>query len=389
MKIGLVLSQSPTYSETFFNSKIKGLKEYGYSIVLYVQENNSSYKNSEVVVAPKVSKNKCIQLLRSVFVLVSLLFYFKRISKFISLERKSGHSRFQIFKNCYTNSHILKADLDWLHFGFTTMAIQSEHVAKSINAKMAVSCRGYDMDVYPTKHPNCYDLVWKNVDKVHAISKYMLAKANSYGLSELTPSVIIYPAVNPNSFKSIIRGTLIKETPLQFTTIARLHWIKGLDYTLQALSILKQKGLKFTYQIIGNGPEHKTLQDTAHQLGLENVVSFRGAYSHEETLDTLNKTDIYIQYSLSEGFCNAVLEAQATGCLCVVSNGGALPENVLDEETGWVAPKQNPKALAETILRILDTDTNTLKAIRAKARNRVLEDFSIDKQIQSFIEFYE
>ena len=45
---------------------------------------------------------------------------------------------------------------------------------------------------------------------------------------------------------------------------------------------------------------------------------------------SLNNSDVYLQYSVQEGFCNAVLEAQAMGLLCVVSDGGALPENVID-----------------------------------------------------------
>ena len=43
----------------------------------------------------------------------------------------------------------------------------------------------------------------------------------------------------------------------------------------------------------------------------------------------LNDSDLYIQYSFSEGFCNAVLEAQSKGVLSIVSNAGALSENII------------------------------------------------------------
>ena len=36
MKIGIVLSSTPAYSETFFNSKIKGLQKNGFEVVLFV-----------------------------------------------------------------------------------------------------------------------------------------------------------------------------------------------------------------------------------------------------------------------------------------------------------------------------------------------------------------
>ena len=76
-------------------------------------------------------------------------------------------------------------------------------------------------------------------------------------------------------------------------------------------------------------------------------------------------------------------------CLCIVSDGGALPENVLDNKTGWVVPKRNPVALAESISSVLNMDKLALKAVRSNARERVLKEFTIKNQIQSFIDFYE
>ena len=389
MKLGIVLSKPPSYSETFFNSKIKGLLEHGYDVTLYVRENTEDYTTCKVYTAPRVFKNPILQVLSTGFVVLSLVFYLKRILKFIKLERLSGRSITDTLKNCYKNAHLLKANVDWLHFGFATLAIGSEHVTKSIDAKMAISCRGYDMDVYPLKHEKVYDLVWKRVDKVHAISNYMLSKAQELGLSDSVESAIIYPAISPYFFKGKNEKQFSESKSLNITTIARLHWIKGLDYTLEALMLLKANGIQFNYEIIGEGKEYEALRYAVHELGLEDSVSFIGQLSHEETLNRLKQTDIYIQYSQSEGFCNAVLEAQAMNCVCIVSNGGALSENVLHEETGWVVPARNPKALADTILRVLQLDSLALSKIRNQARARVLKDFTIDNQIQAFINFYE
>ncbi|RZN83103.1 MAG: glycosyltransferase [Winogradskyella sp.] len=389
MKIGIVLAQPPSYSETFFNSKIKGLSEHGYTVELYVRQKSLENANYKVVAAPKLSKNRIVQLFKTVFVLLSLLPNLKRVSRFIKLEKSIGRSSSQILKNIYTNSHLLKANLDWLHFGFTTMALQSEHVAKSIGAKMAVSCRGYDMDVYPLKKPGSYNLVWSNVNKIHAISKYMLIRAKTNGMLNTTENAIITPAIKTSLFQNNIEKQIDKTKPIRITTIARLHWIKGLNYTLEALALLKAKGIKFSYEIIGEGSEYEPLRFAVHELGLEGSVNFRGKLSHQETLKRLENSDIYIQYSQSEGFCNAVLEAQTMNCLCIVSDGGALPENILDNETGWVVPRRNPKMLAETISRVLSMDSLALRVIRTNARERVLNEFTIKNQIQAFIDFYE
>ena len=77
-------------------------------------------------------------------------------------------------------------------------------------------------------------------------------------------------------------------------------------------------------------------------------VSFKGKLAHMEVKKAMEQADIYLQYSLQEGFCNAVLEAQAMGLLCIVSDAEGLPENVLHGQTGWVVPKRQPALLKQS-----------------------------------------
>jgi len=310
--------------------------------------------------------------------------YPKRIKKFVKLERKANRSWKQTIKNIYNNSHILTSNLDWLHFGFATMALQSEHVATAIDAKMGTSLRGFDVDVYPMMHPDCYELLWKQVTKVHTISKYLLEAAYNLGLSNTIPYQIITPAVD------ILKINQVKEASerLQFLTIARLHWIKGLSYTLEAMAILKKQGLKFKYTIIGSGREYEEITFAIYQLQLSDNVHFIGKASHDDIKDYLSRTDIYLQYSHSEGFCNAVLEAQAMGCLCVVSDGGALTENVIHNQTGWIVPKRNSKVLAKRLRDVINLTESDKNKIRLNAQNRVISSFNLIKQQNEFAEFY-
>ena len=87
------------------------------------------------------------------------------------------------WENLYLSSKILVKNLDWLHFCYTTTTFRKENIARSINAKMGVSLRGYDINIYPLKNHNCYSLLWQKVDKVHSISYSLLKKAEKYGLN--------------------------------------------------------------------------------------------------------------------------------------------------------------------------------------------------------------
>ncbi|WP_299334706.1 glycosyltransferase [uncultured Psychroserpens sp.] len=387
MKIGIVLSRTPSYSETFFRAKIEGLIRCGLKVELFVQERDPNFNLCTVNSAPKAKGNFAYFL--ALWSVVKLLIRFpKRFKTFVSLEKQAGRSWIQLLKNIHLNYHTLTAQLDWLHFGFATMAIQSENVAQAINSKMSVSLRGYDIDVYPESHPNCYDLLWKKVDKVHSISKYLLEKANVLGFKKSSYQ-IIYPAVDLTKLKPIDDQYSKLNEITQLLTVGRLHPIKGFDYVLEALSILKSKQIPFLYTIIGEGSELDRLKNDVERLNLKSEVNFIGKRPHDEVFSFMMTSDIYIQYSLSEGFCNAVLEAQASGLLCVVSDGGALPENIIHHKTGYVVPKKNPAELANTLEKVINLCEEDQIAILTQAKLRVESKFNLANQIKDFITFYE
>jgi glycosyltransferase involved in cell wall biosynthesis len=387
IKIGLVLPAIPGYSETFFRSKIKGLIANNFDVIVFV---NKGKKNMdlpcEIVYQPDFSKPK---LILSIFIFSkNILLNLSKSKKLFEINRNYNHSIKKSIKNVILNSHYLNHNLDWLHFGFGTMAIGRENVAKAINAKMAVSFRGFDIGIYPLKHKNCYDLLWEKVDKIHVISDDIKQLAIKNGCNAEHKINKITPAIDTNSFST----TTQKSNPtncFNITTIARLHWKKGLEYTLEALAIIKKSGIDFKYTIIGEGAEKERLQFAAHQLGLTENVIFAGKLAPIAVKESLETTTLYLQYSIQEGFCNSVLEAQAMGLLCIVSDAEGLSENVLDGITGFVVAKRNPKLLAQKIIEIYSLDNISKSTITKNAINRVKNEFGVEKQIEKFISFYQ
>ena len=99
--------------------------------------------------------------------------------------------------------------------------------------------------------------------------------------------------------------------------------------------------------------------------------------------------DVYIQPSLNEGFCNAVLEAQAVGCLCLASDVGALPENIIHNETGWLVPPRDAQALASAIMKTLRLSLAEKTQVSNKARGRVATLFKTEAHLKFWKEFYQ
>jgi len=387
IQIGLVLSTTPGYSETFFNSKINGLQINGIEVRLYCQGKNDAFALCPVIMGPKVSRNPLMQGWYFIKEFRMLIPHLSTVSRYINLERKEGSGFLQILKKIYLNSHLLKGKLDWLHFGFATMALGSETVAKAIGAQMAVSFRGFDMAVYPVKYPGCYNKLWRYVDRVHTISDDLLFLAMKHGLPKTIPVQKITPAIDIALFQPT-KQDFTPKAMVVFMTTGRLHWKKGIVQTIEALAILKKQGIDFRYKIIGEGPEYERIAFAAYQLGLNDNVKFLGKLPPSQVKEHLETAHIYLQYSIQEGFCNAVLEAQGMGKLCIVSNAEGLPENVLDGTTGWVVPKNAPNILAKTIQMVISLPVEEKKIISQNAQKRVKEEFNIEQQQREFFDFY-
>jgi colanic acid/amylovoran biosynthesis glycosyltransferase len=387
MRIGIVLSSSPGYSESFFKTKINALANSGFQVILFARGKMNQELNCTHIRPYPIFQ---FPLLNALSVSIIIPFTFLRalrpVVRFWKFEKENGLSSIAIIKSIYLNSHIITARLDWLHFGFATTALGRENVAQAMGAKMAVSFRGYDINMYPVKHPGCYNQLWKRLDKVHSISNYLLQQAYALGLSRNTSYYIISPAVELSELEG--KSNFELGDPIQIVTVARLTTIKGLEYGIRAMAKLRDTGLKIQYTIVGDGTEYEKLVWETNFQGLTNEVIFTGKLPHKEVLVQIKNSDFYIQPSLNEGFCNSVLEAQSLGCLCIASNAGALPENIVDGVTGWLVEPRNASALAAGILKVIDLPVEVRQQVAAKAVERAEKKFSIKGHEQEWQKFY-
>jgi colanic acid/amylovoran biosynthesis glycosyltransferase len=391
MKIGIVLPAVPAYSETFFRSKIEGLVGNGHKVYLVVNRLTvqSDFCGAQVISGFNTQGNVFkVSLLALATFLRLITLKFSSVWKFLKLERKEGKRGIALIQSLLINSSLLQSRLDWVHFGFGTMALGKENVAEAIGARMAVSFRGFDISIYPLKHPGCYNQLWKKVDRIHVISDDIAELVVQHG-GELANSkcVKITPAIDVNFFTN--HSTRVSfQQPIVLLTVARLHWKKGIDYTLEALALLQRQGISFQYTIIGEGPEEERLRFTAHQLGIADSVIFAGKQTRTFIKQQLAQTDVYLQYSIQEGFCNAVLEAQAMGVYCIVSDAEGLSENVLNGNTGTVVQKRNPKALESGLKEYCQLTELEIAKRRQRAIERVKINFIEAKQQLQFMQFY-
>jgi len=384
--LGIVLPTAPSFSETFLKNKINGLIKYDYNISLFLNSKKGDITDlsSSVNVYKQTNVRNPFSIL--IAFLSTFILYPCRTTKFLFLEIKTGRNIFIALKNLLINAHIIGQPLDCLHFEFATMGINRENVAKAIGAILTISIRGYDIGLYPFSHPGCYDILWKNIDKIHTISDDLYKRALDLGLLPSTPMVKITPAIDTEIFKPKKLSKI--NDPIRFLSIGRLTWKKGIEYGLKSLALLKSKGINFEYKIVGEGDYKEAIIYAIHQLDLTNDVILIGQVPHEKVIQYMEWADIFIQPSIQEGFCNAVLEAQAMGLLCIVSDADGLSENVIHKKTGWVVPKRSPKSIVEQSIELINMEISKYIQIKENAIARVQSDFQLTDQIKNWVDFY-
>lgn len=176
-------------------------------------------------------------------------------------------------------------------------------------------------------------------------------------------------------------------------SVGRLIDWKGTIFLIEAMPDILLHYPDTKLFIIGSGPEKEMLVHRTNSLGLEKNILFFGRVSNEDLASHYHSADVFVLPSINisgktEALGVVLLEAMASGCPVVGSNVGGIPDIITDGENGFLVPEQNPKALAEAIIRILSNETLKDK-FRKNGLKRIQESFSRNKISECFSMVYD
>lgn len=142
---------------------------------------------------------------------------------------------------------------------------------------------------------------------------------------------------------------------LELLYLSNLMREKGILDLLDALSILKQKGLKFTARIAGHLETGISAEVEGRLKGLAPEVTFAGPVAGQEKIDLLVNSNVFVlpTYYTMEGQPISLLEGMAAGNIIVTTRHAGIPD-VVDESNGYLLPVRDSVALAECLLRIAE-----------------------------------
>jgi glycosyltransferase involved in cell wall biosynthesis len=144
--------------------------------------------------------------------------------------------------------------------------------------------------------------------------------------------------------------------------VGRLVRAKGADILLRALALIDHDAWRLRVVLVGEGEEHHALEALVQELDLGDTVLFAGRMPCEQIFSAMKGFDVVVMPSRSEGFGLSALEAMACGLPLVASRVDALPEVVLEGETGLLFEPENPADLARKLTDVLE-DTQLRKRL--------------------------
>lgn len=179
----------------------------------------------------------------------------------------------------------------------------------------------------------------------------------------------------------------IPEDAIVIGKIARFHRQKNHIGFLQSAALLNKTYPDIHYMLVGTNVDENNseLVSLRKKLGLENNVHMLG--NRQDIPDVVNAFDIATLTSFGEAFPLTLGEAMISGVPCVATNVG--DNAFIIGDTGIVTPVRNDHEMAKAWKTLADLDKDALTELGNKARQRALDNFTLEQQVQQHAALYQ
>ena len=184
----------------------------------------------------------------------------------------------------------------------------------------------------------------------HAIAVSHTCRENLVLRASIIPTNVstIPNAVDTTKFTpDLTRTGYVQGERLVVVIVSRLVYRKGIDLVVKAIPLIVKRIPNILFVIGGDGDKKILLEEMIEEHRIDRHVELLGALSHETVRSVLTRGHIFLNSSLTESFCIAILEAASCGLFIVSTRVGGVPE-VLPPDMIQYADT-TPEGLADAI----------------------------------------
>jgi len=306
--------------------------------------------------------------------------------RILRVNRKS-YNNFLFFKEMI--KIFIKFKPNIIHSHYVVPSIIINFFAKIFRIPTILHGRGEDVNYFPfhsAKSKMLLLIAGKLNDRIITVSKS--TRDNFLRFKTKRNKVkVIYNGINFNYFNPREKIFFSSQYPLEILHVGRFHVRKGQHHIIEACKKLKDNNVKFHLTLIGGGPLRKLLVELIKKYELEDYVDLLGWIDYRKIPNYMQKADVLVFPSITEGLPNVVLEAMSMKLAVILTRIGGNLELAQDKGSILV-DTNNPQQLFEGILYYYN-HPKELEIGGEINRNFIINSFSWDVHGKKLYQEYE
>jgi len=416
-KILFLIDSFPSQKEIPVLNQVSEVERAGYDVSIYTFDNHllsrtdlpsqiHQYKLNEKIktlgrpqlnLYPNPIINKALITFRTFPVVTKLAF--KKPSAFLKIITSKKYAEFKkAFKIHYAALSLLSLNksFDIIHCQFAPLGIWGAIFKdlKLIEGKLLVSFRGYGINDLPKQKPaGFYNFLIQTADAYTSNTQFTRRNAIHLGFPA-DKITVIHSSLDVSKYKFKSREYNPAKT-LNILTVAALKEVKGIEYAIRALALLKEQSpqVKIKYTITGNGPDLEKLNKLINDLHITDRVRLSGFIVHDQLKAIYDETHLFILPSVTtrqgnqEGQGLVIQEAQACGIPVIGTNSGGIPEGFIDNESGFLVKEKDPQDIADKISQFVQ-NPGLIPKFGARGRKFVESRFDVSVTNKQLFNLY-
>jgi len=189
---------------------------------------------------------------------------------------------------------------------------------------------------------------FKRTDWITTMADHMIPAIEQLGVPATKISVVPF-GIDPKVFFELKRSESFAEFTI--TSTRNFEPVYNIPQLLNAVATIKDQITPFQLHLIGAGSLENELRALTKSLAIENEVHFIGKIPQPEIASRLNKSQVFVTVSRSDGNNISLNEAMACGTICIASKIPANEQWIQDQVNGFLVNLDDVADLAAKLLQ--------------------------------------